>query len=109
MNNKEVYDPDDESRCPRTHAIAMLLQYRSDPSNINAASLIDGIARMNREGKTRTTKKLYKSGMALTGLDDGGVIVLFPDHPSAALVEVSFSRKTVRKMLKLGKAAIDNG
>jgi hypothetical protein len=36
-------DPDDESQDLRQHAIAMLLQFRDDPSNINAASFVDGI------------------------------------------------------------------
>lgn len=36
-------DPETHERDARGHAIDMLLQYRSDQSNINAASLVDAV------------------------------------------------------------------
>jgi hypothetical protein len=47
----------------------------------------------------------------IVGIDDGGAVVIFEDHPNhrkhapAGHIEVSFSRKTIKKMLKAGKKA----
>ena len=54
-------------------------------------------------------ERRHKDGTIITGLDDGGVAVSFPEAPSHrrnGRIEVSFSAKTIRRMKKLGQQAI---
>jgi hypothetical protein len=52
----------------------------------------------------------HKSGFTITGLDDGGVTLLIPEHTAhhkhPGYFEVSFSAKTLKRMKRLGKETL---